>query len=194
VICLSGRIASGKTSITQTISTALGWPRTGFGDYLRTRIAREGGDPNSREALQDLGQRLVDADPDGFCREVLRSGNFRPGGHLLLDGIRHVDIQARISKLVAPSRAVLIHLAIDDAEVQKRVASRPQGSTDLTRAEKHRVEAELASSLPQIADRVVDASLPLHILAGSLLSIIGEFGIEASVIAKARTTLAKMQP
>ena len=101
VICFSGRIASGKTSITQTLSTALGWPRAGFGDYLRTRIAREGGVPNSREALQDLGQSLVDADPDGFCREVLKSGNFERGGYLLLDGIRHADIQSRAANVVA---------------------------------------------------------------------------------------------
>jgi hypothetical protein len=192
VVCFSGRIGSGKTSITHVLSTALGWSRAGFGDYLRARIAREGGDPNSRQALQDLGQNLVDADPDGFCLDVLKSANFQPGGNLLLDGIRHVDIKNRITRLVAPSRSILIHLTLDDAELLKRIESRPQGSVDLPRAEKHRVESELTSSLPQIADRVVDASPSIHALAGNLLSVIAEFGVEPSVVARARTTLGSM--
>ncbi len=189
VVCFSGRIGSGKTSITQILSTALGWPRAGFGDYLRARIAQEGGDPDSRQALQDLGQSLVDADPDGFCLDVLKSANFQPGGDLLLDGIRHVDIKNRITRLVAPSRTILIHLTVDDAELLKRIESRPRGTADLARAEKHRVESELVSSLPQFADRVVDATPALHALAGNLLSVIAEFGVEPSMIAQARTAL-----
>jgi adenylate kinase family enzyme len=189
VVCFSGRIGSGKTSITQILSTALGWSRAGFGDYLRARIAREGGDPNSRQALQDLGQSLVDADPNGFCLDVLKSGDFQPGGNLLLDGIRHVDIKNRVTKLVAPSHTILVHLTLDDAELLKRIESRPQGSTDLARAETHRVESELVSSLPQIADRVVDASPSIYELAENLLSVIAEFGVEPSIIAQARTIL-----
>jgi adenylate kinase family enzyme len=192
VVCFSGRIGSGKTSITQILSTALGWPRAGFGDYLRARVARDGGDPNSRQALQDLGQALVDADPDGLCLDVLKSANFQPGGNILLDGIRHVDIRNRISRLVSPSRTFLIHLTLDDAELKKRIESRPQGGADLAGAERHRVESELSSSLPRIADRVVDASPPIRAIAGNLLSVMAELGLEASIIAEARTTLAMM--
>jgi adenylate kinase family enzyme len=192
VICFSGRIGSGKTSVTQTLSASLGWPRAGFGDYLRARVERNGGDPNSREALQDLGQSLVDADPDGFCLDVLKSGNFQPGGNLLLDGIRHVNILSRIKRLVGPSRAILIHLTLDDADLRKRVESRSQGGDDLVRAEKHRVEAEISSSLPQIADRVVDASPPISELAGNVLSVVAKFGVEASIIAQARAAIAKI--
>jgi hypothetical protein len=54
---------------------------------------------------------------------------------------------------------------------------------------KHRVEAELSSSLPKIADCVVDANLPLGELIGNLLSAIAEFGVEAGAIAQARATL-----
>jgi AAA domain len=189
VACFSGRIGSGKTSITQVLSLALGWSRAGFGDYLRERIAREGGDPRSRQVLQDLGQRLVDADPDGFCLEVLKSANFQPGGDLLLDGIRHVDVKNRITRLVAPSRTILIHLPLDDAELLKRIESRLEGSLDHARAAKHRVESELASSLPEIADRVFDASPPVNTLAGNLLSVLVEFGVEPSVTDRARTAL-----
>jgi hypothetical protein len=75
----------------------------------------------TREQLQDLGQSLVTADPDQFCRNILCLGGFVPGGNILLDGIRHVDIQRRIVRLVEPSRAILIHLAADDELVERRV-------------------------------------------------------------------------
>ena len=79
LICFSGQIGSGKTSVSAAVAEALGWRRTGFGDYLRSEIERLGGDPSSRQALQDLGQKLVDEDPTAFCREVLLAGGFRPG-------------------------------------------------------------------------------------------------------------------
>src|SRR6478609_5730788 len=100
VVCFSGRIGSGKTSVTDALSNALGWPKAGFGDYLRERIKREGGDSTSRQALQDLGQSLVDSDADGFCADVISSASFVPGGNLVLEGIRHVDIYRRIARLV----------------------------------------------------------------------------------------------
>jgi hypothetical protein len=115
VVCFPGRMTSGKTSVTKALAQRLGWPRVAFGDYVRAQLVQRGGDPASREALQNLGQRLVDEDVEGFVREVLCSGGFRPGDNLLIDGVRHVDIQTLIAKLVQPSRTFLVHLAVDDA-------------------------------------------------------------------------------
>lgn len=189
VVCFSGRIGSGKSSVTERLAIALDWPRAGFGDYLRGRLAKEGGDPTSREALQDLGQLLVDADPDLFCSNVLTSGDYAPGMSMLLDGIRHVNIYTRIARLVAPSRAPLIHLAADDAQIRERVGGRQQGVTDLQRAQRHRVEADLAASLPAIADVVVDANADLADVLGQCLKALCDFGVSAEVILKARSTL-----
>lgn len=88
LVCFSGQIGSGKSSVSVAVATALGWSRTGFGDYLRAQIVQAGGDPHSRETLQDLGQRLVEADPEEFCRSVLNDGGFRPGEDFLIDGVR----------------------------------------------------------------------------------------------------------
>jgi dephospho-CoA kinase len=120
-ISFSGRIASGKTRITHTLAQALGWPRTGFSDYLRVVMAAKGITEPSREQLQDFGQFLVESDPERFCRNVLANIGFIPGDNILLDGIRHADIQQRIAAIVKPSVAILIHLAADDDVVAKRV-------------------------------------------------------------------------
>jgi adenylate kinase family enzyme len=191
VVCFSGRMASGKSSLSQILASTLGWSRAAFGDYVRTLVANRGGDPNSRQALQDLGQSLVDADPDQFCRDVLKSGHFDPGANFLLDGIRHVDIYNRVRTIVVPSRAILIHLSLDDAEAQKRLEGR-NDKTDITLAEKHRVEAEIASSLPHVADRVVDASPAIQEVALQALSVISEFGVDPEVIEQARKKLASI--
>src|SRR4051794_36648427 len=93
VVCFAGQIGSGKSSVSRRLGEALAWPRAAFGDYLRAELGRCGGAPESREQLQDLGQRLVDEDPSRFCSSVMSSNGFKPGGDLLLDGVRHVEIQ-----------------------------------------------------------------------------------------------------
>jgi hypothetical protein len=92
LLCFSGQIGSGKSSVSAAVAEALGWRRTGFGDYLRSEITLLGGNPDSREALQDLGQRRVDEDPKSFCRDVLTAGGFKSGDNFIVDGVRHVSI------------------------------------------------------------------------------------------------------
>jgi dephospho-CoA kinase len=156
VVSFAGQIGSGKSSVTVALADVLGWRRTGFGDYLRAEIARRGGDPGSREALQDLGLSLVEGEPGVLCRKVLESAGFQPGGNLLVDGVRHFEIQTIIRSIVDPSEARLIFLATDDGTRLRRVSNR-RGRQEYLRAEQHRVEAELTIALPSKADAIVNA-------------------------------------
>jgi len=158
LVCFSGQIGSGKSSVSVAVATALGWSRTGFGDYLRVGIVQAGGDPHSREALQ-LGQRLVEADPEEFCRSVLTDGGFKPGEDFLIDGVRHVTIFRILARIAAPSTARLLFLGADEALRLDRIADRPD-KDDFVRAATHRAEAELRDDLPALADKIVDASRP----------------------------------
>jgi AAA domain len=172
VACFSGHIGSGKSSVTRALETALGWKRAGFGDYVRARVREQGGNPDCREALQDLGQELVERDPDAFCRAVLGSGGFSAGDNFLLDGIRHVEIYRRVRRLVAPSRTILIHLAINQAEAHRRVAERDGLKADLERARAHRVEADVQTSLPTMADLIVNAAPAVEAVTEEILHAI----------------------
>jgi cytidylate kinase len=191
VISFSGRIASGKTTITQSLAELLGWRRVGFSDYLRHLLKERGNIAPTREQLQDLGQSLVTADPDQFCRNVLVLGGFVPGANILLDGIRHVDIQRRIARLVEPSRAILIHLAADDELVERRIAQRGASEKELKRASSHPVEQDLQQSLPSIADYAVDAGHALPTVISGCLEALEKVGVDQEVLARARATLAK---
>lgn len=157
VLCFSGQIGSGKSAVSTLVSDALGWRRTGFGDYLRSEISRAGGDPDDRKALQDLGQARVDADAVAFCRDVLATAGFNPGDNLVIDGIRHVAIFAILQQVTAPSQSKLLFLGASEVMRGDRVQARADAA-DFTRALGHRVEAELRDALPDRADAVINAA------------------------------------
>ena len=66
----SGKIGSGKTTISEYVANLLSWPKVSFGDYVR-EIARQQKTDLSRSALQTIGASLVEQDCEGFCRSVL---------------------------------------------------------------------------------------------------------------------------
>jgi gluconate kinase len=156
LLCFSGQIGSGKSSVSVAVAEVLDWKRTGFGDYLRAEIVRRGGDPTSREALQDLGQSRVHADPVAFCRDVLDFGGFAPDECFIVDGVRHVGIYDILADLASPATARLIFLQVGNITRAMRVQAR-RNHEDLARADLHRVEAESRDALPRRADAVIDA-------------------------------------
>jgi dephospho-CoA kinase len=171
VLCFAGQIGSGKSSVSEAVATALNWRRTGFGDYVRRELSRRGGDPNSRIELQTLGQTLVEADPRDFCRQVLSAGGFQPGGNIVVDGIRHVDIFEILKALAAPSEGRLLFLNAATANRIERVNARSD-SADFERASEHHVEAELRDTLPERADAIIDADRPLGEVVSECIAMV----------------------
>lgn len=175
LVCFAGRIGSGKSSVTQALAEHLGWNFTGFGDFLRAELIRRGSDPSSRKALQEVGQEMVEKDPEEFCRAVLNAGKFQPGGDLLIDGVRHVEIQKILTRIALPSAARLIFIDADDAIRLERVEGRVDGRADFVRAEAHRVEADLREGLPAMADVIVDARQDFSIVVEQCLIAIRQW-------------------
>lgn len=157
LLCFSGQIGSGKSSVSAAVATALGWRRVGFGDYLRNELAKRGGDPNDRKALQDFGQHRVASDAAAFCRDVLAAAEFIPGEDLIVDGIRHVVIFGILAQVSKPSEARLLFLGVPEAMRNTRVQSRADAQ-DFGRASTHLVEVETQDALPTLADVLIDAS------------------------------------
>jgi dephospho-CoA kinase len=126
VICLSGRIGSGKTSMSAALARARGAASVSFGAYVRTAAAARGLDSTHRETLQNLGAKLIeDHGHDWFCREVLATASWDGDRDLVVDGIRHVAVLEVIKRLVAPTNTVLIHLTLNsESDLRARASSR----------------------------------------------------------------------
>jgi hypothetical protein len=174
LLCFSGQIGSGKSSVSIAVADALGWRRTGFSEYLRGEIIRRGGDPNDREALQDLGQGRVDDDPVTFCRDVLSAGGFVPAADFVIDGVRHVRIFEILAEVSLPSQARLLFLGALETTRIGRVKGRADAQ-DFTRASTHRVEAELREALPQRADGIVNADQAFDRVVSDCLELVREW-------------------
>lgn len=171
LVCFAGQIGSGKSSVSSAVAQALGWRRTGFGDYLRAEIERMGGDPTSRLALQDLGQHRIESDPEEFCHAVLADGGFTPGDNFVIDGVRHIKIFGILARLAPPSTPLLLFLDAAEESRSARVESRDD-TADLRRADTHQVEAELRGGLPKQADVMVDADKPYQEVVANCLAAI----------------------
>lgn len=153
VLAFAGAIGNGKSTVSAALAAALGCPRTGFGDYIREEAQRRGLDPTSREVLQVVGEQMVLAGWEPFCRAVLARGAWKPGESLVVDGIRHVKAVETLHMLVAPATLSLIYLEAPPTVRESRL--RQKGITDdeqRHRIETHSTEVEVSTLLPRIAD------------------------------------------
>jgi len=170
VLCFSGQIGSGKSSISMAVASTLGWARVGFGEYLRSEIERIGGDPEARKALQELGQARVQSNATKFCRDVLAFGGYVAGDNFVVDGIRHLEIYDILASIGAPSHTRLLFLEAQEKTRLSRIRVRDD-MQDFMRASVHPVEAELQNQLPDRADGVVDASQPFERVVSDCLKL-----------------------
>lgn len=174
VICFSGRIGSGKTSVSRPVADRLGASWTGFGDFVRATAAESGLDPSSRVVLQDLGAKLIRENGIGWlCSQVIARATWDGKRALVIDGVRHVPVFEEIIRQAAGHATVLIYLAFDGSR---------QGSSGLDtearqRVEQHSTERDVLDALPLRADLVVSADAPLESVVEDVLNFLRQLGI-----------------
>jgi cytidylate kinase len=160
VLAFSGKIGSGKTTLSQQVAEALGWRRASFGEYLST-FARSQGLEDSRDVLQELGERLVSRSADDFCRSVLAHFGWNSGEPLVIDGIRHVAIFEALRRIVAPLELRLVFINVDENTRLKRLKQSDRDVIDrLQQIEAHSTEREVVATLPSLASRRVEGDRP----------------------------------
>src|SRR5580658_2156138 len=59
VLCISGRIASGKSVLAQRVSAKLGWRTASFSQVLRSTALKRGNAQPTREDLQRIGTERI---------------------------------------------------------------------------------------------------------------------------------------
>jgi dephospho-CoA kinase len=162
VIGFSGKIGSGKTTISSGLARSMGCHRVSFGEYVRGVVCQRGL-LESREVLQSVGESLLMKDAEGFCRAVLAQANWECGHSVVIDGVRHRQVVDVLRRLVAPMRFVLVFVVADDQLRDSRLTARGGGaSMSIEQIESHSTEREVTGELQALADIQVDASLPIE--------------------------------
>ena len=165
VLAFSGGIASGKSTLAAAVAQSLGWPCVSFGAYVRKQAECRGLE-NSRETLQEIGSSLIQKGWRGFCQNVLAQANWESGQPLVVDGIRHVEAVDELRRLVKPAQLRLIFIDLPESTRRERLYQRDlAGHKTFDRIDSHPMEVETKSTLPGLADLVLDGSQPVaHIV------------------------------
>ncbi len=171
VICFSGRIGSGKTSVSRAVGSALGAAWTGFGDFVRAIAAEQGFDATSRDVLQELGAKLIDEHGNPWlCAQVIARAEWDRKRALVIDGVRHEEVLDEIIKQVAGHPTMLVHLAFEGS----RQSPDALDTESRRRAEQHSTERDVLDILPSRADIVVSVDAPLESVVEAVLNFVKE--------------------
>lgn len=169
VFAVSGQIASGKSTVALRLAERLKCAWASFGDYVRTVAGERGIEPH-RDNLQAVGAELIESGWEPFCRAVLAHSTWQPGQSLVVDGVRHVEAVRQLRSLVAPNTVILVHLRVDEELRQERLSGREgQAPGDSATHDAHPTEGEVKSSLPGLADLVLDGARPVNELADEII-------------------------
>jgi transcriptional regulator with XRE-family HTH domain/dephospho-CoA kinase len=151
VLAFSGRMGSGKSTLSQHVATALDWKLASFGDYIRAVAQREGLE-ESREVLQDLGASLV-KNPVEFCRAMLARYGWQSGEPLVIDGVRHKEVLEALRQIVAPLEVRVVFLDVGDQLRHQRLIEREHVDPQrIGQIEAHSTEKQVSRILPEMAD------------------------------------------
>lgn len=159
VAALVGPSGSGTAALAAHVAAILNWPFASFGAYVRAEAARRGLS-GTRDELQNVGLELVSADLEGFCRAVVELSQWRPGQSLVVDGIRHKEVLDFLKKYLAPTIFIMVRLEADTPIREERLREKgealPGGIPPIDR---HPVEAQVITVLPELTDISLDARL-----------------------------------
>lgn len=169
VVCFSGRIGSGKTSVSQRVAETLQGAWTGFGDFVRSEASSRGLDAGRRDVLQDLGAKLISEHGIAWlCTQVIARAHWQPDRPLIIDGVRHVLVLEELRAQLARHLVVLIHLKFE--ETGQRPSEMDAESRE--RAENHSTEKDVTRALPARAALVVSADAPFEEVIGTVLEFV----------------------
>lgn len=125
IFAFSGKIGSGKTTFSKSFAEQINANYASFGDYVREIAKNEGLDVYDRSVLQQKGVELIQIlGWDKFCASVLACFEGCRKGHIVIDGIRHVEAVDALKRIFFGEDVYLILLEISDDQAVKRQIAR----------------------------------------------------------------------
>lgn len=153
VVGFAGRAGSNRSTVAKTCSEMANVPMASFGDFceLATTMFLNTED---RSAQQLVGEALVKR-PNDFAAALLRSVDYQPGGALIVDGVRHVEIVDALKRLVVPAEMNLVFVYASDELIEQELRKNA-GEDEIALWKNHSTELQLLEELPKIANHTVN--------------------------------------
>ena len=177
IVCgFSGRVGSGKTSVSEEVARHFNWPRVSFGGYVRKIAQEQGLDSSSRNVLQTLGEKLLNNGIEEFCRSVIGQVGWKPGQSLVIDGIRHRDVLNKLKEIASPSLFVLVYISVNEDNRFQRLTQRDGLSQkELDKVEEHSTEKDTKIVLSQLADIKIEGEQPIEVMVKEISNHLSRF-------------------
>lgn len=169
ILAFSGRIGSGKTSVSKRIARDLDYRYASFSSYLH-KLARSGGLATpSRRDLQRIAEAEIEKGWEQFCLGLLRDASWQSGESIVLDGVRHILAVQTLKRIGGTDRFALVWIEIPDGDLAGRLQKKGIASLDeLRMIERHPAEGDVERGLKETADLIVDGSRSLDEIASSV--------------------------
>ena len=170
-IAISGGIGAGKSTLAKGLKEALGADRVSFGNVVRQYAEENGMDSKDRSVLQQLGQALVLTQCEAFVDRVLARRAEPVGDHLIIDGVRHVEVFMRLKEKVRPMRLYLVHIETPSSTREHNVMVRDGVERRLVaRYDNDITEVQVSRVLPQYASLIVNGELPVMLQVSQVIA------------------------
>lgn len=177
IILFSGKIGSGKSTLSLEVSKKLKWPVASFGNFIRKYALLNEYD-TSRKSLQYIGNYLISRGWTKFCKEVLNDSDWDGSSNLIVDGIRHIEAIDTISKIVKPAKVYLIYISTKNNIRKKRLQIRNENDGTLIDVETHSTEIQVKKILYKRADFIIHNNEPIDAAVKNILKWVNQLNMD----------------
>ncbi|CRL34772.1 MazG-like family protein [Agathobacter rectalis] len=143
VICISGKIGSGKTTIGKMIANEIGGIHGSVSDFLKAELKKQGITTPTREQLQNFGENYIENGCVEFASQTVKYIGRKKELPFVIDGVRHVNFLNAIKMICWPAPVYEVVLQANDDTLQQHIAIRGAEVLDST----HRAEGNLEELL-----------------------------------------------
>lgn len=131
VICIVGKIASGKTYVSRSIADRNQWLRCSTSDFLRDILCKNGEEFPSREELQEVGEIEINKGWSTFAKNFINYAMEKgTKNYLIIERIRHIQFFDEIKNIVFSKKCILIYLDIPHEIIETRLIERGERPID----------------------------------------------------------------
>lgn len=133
IVFVSGKIASGKTTIATELAKAYWGTQYSISDYLKEELKRRGIDSPNRTQLQDIGEQIMSIGWGFFADEFLEFIKYDPAKLYFIDGLRHKELFDAIKIRCQTKTPFLIFISASETILRMRLNERGENSINYNR-------------------------------------------------------------